>query len=349
LKNNWVPPDIRDDIITTFDRLKFKTKVPINTLLKAAGLSWARYHDWQKRFGQPNKHNSDTPRDFWLEPWEKQAIIDYKENHMTTGYKRLTYMMLDDDIAAVSPSTTYRILRQAGLTTRWNNKALEAKRKGFVQPERPHQHWHMDISYVNFHGSHLFLISVLDGYSRFIVHHELRTHMQEYDVEIVLERALEKYPGQTPRIISDNGTQFIANDFKAFLRLNNLTHVRTSVNHPQANGKQEAFHKTIKNECIRVNSFLDLDDARNMVADYVHEYNHKRLHSGIKFIAPYDMLCGRAESIFKERDLKLERARQRRKQNAQLKQKQNRGFSSESLLTKAGRVRMKNLELTYFN
>jgi putative transposase len=295
--------------------------VPVTTFLKAAGLSWSRYHDWQKRFGQPNRHNSDTPRDFWLEPWEKQAIIDYKKDHMETGYRRLTYEMLDKDIVAVSPSTSYRILRLAGLTSRWNNKTLETKRKGFVQPKKPHEHWHMDISYINFHGSHLFLISVLDGYSRFIVHHELRTHMEEYDVEIVLQRALEKYPDKTPRIISDNGTQFIANDFKAFLRFNNLTHVRTSINHPQANGKQEAFHKSIKNECIRVKSFLSLEDARKIVAEYVYDYNYKRLHSGISYIAPYDMLCGRAETIFKERDLKLEQARQRRKEKAQLERK----------------------------
>jgi putative transposase len=295
--------------------------VPFSTLLKAAGLSWARYHDWQKRFGQPNKHNNDTPREHWLEEWEKQAIIDYKKDHMTTGYRQLTYLMLDNDIVAVSPATTYRILRLAGLTNLWNNKTLDGKRKGFVQPKKPHEHWHIDISYVNFHGSHLFLISVLDGYSRFIVHHELRANMQEYDVEIVLAGALEKYPGENPRIISDNGSQFIANDFKKFLKLNNLTHVRTSVNHPQSNGKIEAFHKSIKNECIRCQSLLDLEDARKSVAEYVHEYNHVRLHSGIGYITPYDKLCGREEIIFKERDLKLERARQRRKEKARFERK----------------------------
>jgi len=230
-------------------------------------------------------------------------------------------MMLDSDIVAVSPSTTYRVLREAGFTSVWNNNTLDTKRKGFVQPTGPHQHWHIDISYITFHGTHLFLITVLDGYSRFIVHHDLRTNMQEYDVEVVLKCALEKYPNQTPRIISDNGSQFISNDFKAFLRLNNLTHVRTSVNHPQANGKIEAYHKRIKNECIRCNSFVDFKDAQKKVAEYIHEYNYVRLHSGINYITPFDMLCGRADTIFKERDRKLELARQRRKQNALLDNK----------------------------
>ena len=299
--------------------LKCRTGVPLGILLKTVGLSWARYYDWQKRFGQPNRHNSETPRSFWLEPWEIERIIEYRENHMDIGYKLLTYMMLDENIVAVSPSTTYRVLRKAGLTTRWNTDLVGTKREGFVQPTQPHQHWHMDISYITFHGSHLFLISVLDGFSRFIVHHELRTHMQEYDVEIVLQRALEKHPNEKSALISDNGSQFIAHDFKGFLRLNNLTHVRTSVNHPQSNGKIERFHKSIKNECTRIQSMIDLDDARKKVAEYIHHYNQCRLHSGIGFITPSNMINGKAERIFKERNQKLEQARLRRCVNNKLK------------------------------
>jgi putative transposase len=315
LKGIWVAPDIRDEILDKIAELRNKTKVALGILLRAAGLSWAKYYQWKKRFGMPNRHNGHIPRDFWLEPWEIQAIIDYKRSHPEIGYKRLCYMMLDQDIVAVSPSTTYRVLRQAGLTNKWNNKSLNAKRKGFVQPLKPHQHWHMDISYVTFHGSYLFLISVLDGFSRFIVHHELRVNMQEYDVEIVAQRARERYPDEQPRIISDNGSQFISKDFKSFLREANLTHVRTSVNHPQANGKIEAFHKIIKNECIRQKSLLDLEDARKVVSKYVLEYNHIRLHSGIHYITPYHMLHGNAAGIFKERDRKLEEARKRRREN----------------------------------
>ena len=287
--------------------------------MKTIDLSWAKYHNWKKRFGQPNNHNGKIPRDFWLEDWEIQAIIDFKHDHMAEGYKRLTYMMMYQDIVAVSPSTSYRVLRNAGLTSRWNNKKLSSKGNGFVQPLKSHEHWHMDISYINFRGSHLFLISVLDGYSRFVVHHQVRTHMQEYDVELVLQQALEKYPNEKPRIITDNGSQFIANDFKAFLRQVNLIHVRTSVNYPQSNGKIEAFHKNIKSECIRQTSFLNPQEVHDKVADYIHHYNNIRLHSGINYITPYDMLCGKSNTIFKERDRKLEMARKKRRLNNQMK------------------------------
>jgi transposase InsO family protein len=293
--------------------------VALSKLLNAIDLQPAKYYQWKKRFGIPNQHNGKIPRDFWLEPWEIEAIINYKRHHPCEGYKRLTYMMMDENVVAVSPSTTYRVLRKAGLTKRWNTSALKTKKKGFTQPACPHDHWHVDISYINYLGTYLFLIAVLDGYSRFVVHHDLRTHMQEYDVELVIQQALEKYPNATPRIISDNGPQFIATEFKRFTKESGLKHIRTSVNHPQSNGKIEALFKNIKVECVRQQSFLNLEEARSKIAEYVHEYNYYRLHSGIHYVAPYDMLSGRALEIFKERDRKLQEARERRKRNYQMK------------------------------
>jgi transposase InsO family protein len=63
-------------------------------------------------------------------------------------------------------------------------------------------------------GTFYYLCSILDGFSRFLVHWDLRESMREADVEEILERAKEKYPEAKPRIISDNGSQFIARDFK---------------------------------------------------------------------------------------------------------------------------------------
>src|SRR5690606_18650704 len=107
------------------------------------------------------------------------------------------------------------------------------KGTGFVQPLAPHEHWHIDISYLNLLGTFFYLCAVLDGASRAIVHWEIREAMTEADVELVLQRALEKAPdGVRPRIISDNGPQFIARDFKEFIRLTGMTHVRTAPYYP---------------------------------------------------------------------------------------------------------------------
>ena len=137
--------------------------------------------------------------------------------------------------------------------------------------------------------------------------------MEETDIEIILQKAKEKFPEARPRIISDNGPQFIAKDFKEFIRLSGMTHVRTSPFYPQSNGKLERFHKTLKGECIRPKTPLSLDEARRLVAEYIEHYNTVRLHSAIGYIAPADKLNGKAEEIFKERDQKLEAAREQRK------------------------------------
>jgi putative transposase len=147
--------------------------------------------------------------------------------HPTEGYRRLAFMMLDADVVAVSPSSVYRVLRDAGLIEARPGKP-SLKGKGFQQPLRAHEHWHVDVSYLNIAGTFFYLCSLLDGYSRFIVHWEIRESMTEADVETILQRARERFPGERPRIISDNGPQFIAKDFKEFIQICGMTHVRTS-------------------------------------------------------------------------------------------------------------------------
>ena len=239
--------------------------------------------------------------------------LSFYLKHPLEGYRRLTFMMLDRDVVAVSPSSVYRVLSAADLLRRWNGKTTK-KGTGFVQPLKPHEHWHIDVSYVNLCGTFYYLCSLLDGCSRYIVHWELRETMTEKDVEIILQRAREKFPEATPRIISDNGPQFIAKDFKEFIRLAGMTHVRTSPFYPQSNGKLERYHKTIKTECIRPKVALSLEEARTQIADYIRYYNEERLHSSIGYVAPKDKLEGRDKQIFKERDQKLEAAREARKQ-----------------------------------
>ena len=280
-------------------------------------MSSGKYHDWKGHYGAITEHNGRIPRDFWLEEWEKEAILDFQSMHPLEGYRSLTFMMLDRDVVAVSPSSVYRVLRDAGRLKRWNTTPSK-KGTGFVQPLAAHEHWHVDVSYINVHGTFYYLCSVMDGASRFIVHWGIRERMTEPDVEIVLQRARERFPAARPRIISDNGPQFIARDFKEFIRISGMTHVRTSPYYPQSNGKIERWHRTIKNTAIRPGSPLSVEDARRLVAGFVEYYNTVRLHSAIGFVTPRDKLEGRETLIQQERDRKLEHARKKRKQNHRL-------------------------------
>ncbi len=191
--------------------------------------------------------------------------------------------------------------------------AFVQKGNGFVQPLKAHEHWHIDISYLNICGTFYYLCSLLDGFSRYIVHWEIRESMTEADIEIIIQRAREKFPNANPRIISDNGPQFIAIDFKEFIKICGMTHVRTSPYYPQSNGKLERYHRTIKSNCIRVNTPLSLSDAQRLITDFVDHYNNSRLHSAIGYIAPKDKLEGRAEAILAQRNEKLTAALEARK------------------------------------
>lgn len=288
-----------------------RAEVPAKRLLGWMELSSSKFHNWKERYGRANEHNGQIPRDFWLEDWEKQAILDYHDRHPLEGYRRLTFMMLDDDVVAVSPATVYRVLKAAGRLDR-HVQSPSKKGTGFVQPLEAHQHWHVDVSYINVDGTFYYLTSVLDGMSRFIVHWDLRESMTEQDVEIIVQAGLEQHPEARPRIITDNGPQFVSRDFREFVRLVGATHVRTSPYYPQSNGKLERWHGSLKRECVRPSCPASVDEARRRIAAYVEHYNTVRLHSALGYITPADKLAGLEQIIFDERDRKLEEARHRR-------------------------------------
>ena len=309
-----MPHDTRDKVVDFVRYWSDQTEIPVGIFIRRLGIASSKFYEWKRRYGVINEHNSWIPRDFWLEDWEKKAIGDFYLQHPVEGYRRLTFMMLDRDIVAVSSSSTYRVLKRAGYLNRWNRKTSK-KGKGFKHPTKPHQHWHVDICYINICGTFYYLCAVLDGYSRSIVHWEIRESMKEADIEIVIQRAREKFPGVYPRIISDNGPQFIAKDFKEFVRISGMTHVRTSRGYPQSNGKLERWHGSLKQECIRPKTPLSLEDARRAIDEFVEYYNTERLHSAIGYVTPRDKLSGFEPIIFAKRDRKLKDARERRKVN----------------------------------
>ena len=308
---------MRDEVIDFVNDWAARTALPMARFIAWLGLASGKFYAWKQRYGKVNEHNGWIPRDFWLMEWEKQAIIDFYDDHPREGCRRLAFMMLDADVVAVSPSSVWRVLRTAGLLRPWNGKESK-KGTGFEHPLKAHEHWHIDVSYVNICGTFYYLCGVLDGFSRAIVHWEIRESMTEAAIEVILQRAKEKHPGATPRIISDNGPQFIAKDFKEFIRISGMTHVKTSPYYPQSNGKLERWHKTLKTECIRPKTPLSLEDARRVVDEFVTHYNTVRLHAAIGYVTPKDMLEGRQAEIHAERDRKLEAAREQRRQRRQL-------------------------------
>ena len=316
LKGGWVPLDLRDEVVDYAISFSKLAELPMKQVLRGIGLQRQKFYDWRKRYGKVNKHNSEIPRDHWLEDWEQQAILDFHEKHPMNGYRRLSFMMIDEGVACASPATVHRVLSAAGRLDRWH-KGVTKKGTGFVQPQRPHEHWHIDISYVNLMGTFYYLCSVLDGASRAILHWELKESMTEKEVELVLQRAREAFPSASPRIISDNGPQFIANDFKSFIRLTGMSHWRTSPYYPQSNGKIERWHKSLKSEGIRPAAPTTYEEAVKVLRVYVDYYNTVRLHSALGYVTPQTLLDGTQQEVWDKRNARLAAARATRAQSRQ--------------------------------
>jgi hypothetical protein len=155
-----VPHDRRDQIVDFVRRWSDKTEIGAGRFLGWLNMTASKFYAWRERYGQLNAHNGWVPRDFWLEAWEKQAIMNFHLKNPLEGYRRLTFMMLDRDVVAVSPASVWRVLSRAGLLRKWNGKPSR-KGAGFEQPLGAHQHWHTDVSYINICGTFYYLCSVL--------------------------------------------------------------------------------------------------------------------------------------------------------------------------------------------
>ncbi len=313
MMGRWVEPDQRDEVVDYVHRFFTETGVSRNKIVCWLGIPRSKYYEWCKRYGTLNQHNGKKPRHFWLEEWEREAIREYFKLHPFVGYRRLSYMMIDADVVAASPSTVYRVLDEAGLLER-TTWAKSKKGTGFDQPKGPHCDWHTDITHVWAGGVCYNLTCVLDGYSRYILGWTLTETMTSEQMELFIQRVREQYPETHAKLISDNGPQFIAKEFANFIKGTGMRHWRTSAYYPQSNGKQERVHGTIKTECLRRKCPQTMEEAEAVLTTYIREYNGERLHSAIGYVTPKDMLEGRQAAIHAERDRKLEAARERRKE-----------------------------------
>ena len=198
------------------EALSKKSGLSVIKLLLWANIHSSKFYAWKR--SPESVENKPIPREHYILPEERRAVVEFKVKNPATGYRRLTWMMIDQDVAYVSPASVLRILTQNGLNTIWTRPGGSKKLNGFHQPSAPHSHWHTDITFVNVMGAHMFLISVLDGYSRYILHHGLYESMSGETVSSVIYGAHEKHPQAKPAVIMDNGPQFIAKEFKTMLK-----------------------------------------------------------------------------------------------------------------------------------
>jgi transposase InsO family protein len=290
-----------------------RTGWSLRQVLERLDLPKSRFYDWKQRIrggrlddrfsgGQGSVHG--------VLPEEKEAVIAYALSHPKEGYRRLTWMMVDEDVAYLGSSSVYRILRDADLLYRWKR----SRRSGQAPPEptRPNERWHTDIMYLRIEQTWYFLVTVLDAYSRYVVHWDLLPSMTAAVVRVVIQDAL-KQTSAKPEIVTDNGTQFKARDFKELVRDFELEHIRIRTYHPESNGKLERYHRSTR-DALDAEDLRNLGRAREIIKRWVELYNQKRLHAGLQYLPPQEYWTGNPEQRISERRTKLAAARIRREQ-----------------------------------
>lgn len=277
------------------------------------GLSKSVYFNWKKRQEQGMLEDKYClrERENKVLPEEESAIINYALRHPKEGYRRLCWMMVDEEVAYVSPGTVYNILDRRDLLYRW--KRSQSVGPMVTKPTKPNQRWHTDIMYLWINGRWYFFVGVIDGYSRYLIDWELLVSMRADEVTLVMQRALEKNPGLRPEIVNDNGTQFTGHEFKKLIKRFELAQIKTRLHHPESNGIMERFLRNLR-EGISENELKDLGRAREIIKEWVAYYNNERLHAGIKYLKPRDYYYGEPEKLLEARKEKIRLARERRKE-----------------------------------
>jgi putative transposase len=304
------PAAVKAELLATVTQAQARTGWTVRRILQHLGLSRARYRDWTRRAAAErlDDRRPIAPSRDGILVEEKAAVLAYALAHPKDGYRRLTWQMVDADVAYLSESSVYRILREADLLARWKRRTRAGTAP--AKPTRPHERWHTDLMYLRIADSWYFLVTVLDAYSRYVVHWELLTSMVASDVRLVLQQALEA-TGATPRLVTDNGSQFTAAEFKDLVRRFALEHIRIRTYHPESNGLVERFHRSTR-EVVEDQSLGNLARARAILGAWVRHYNDERLHAGLGYLTPATYYRGDPAARQAEREAKLAQAQQER-------------------------------------
>jgi len=306
-----VPAAVKAEVVALVARTRVWTGWSLRRVLRRLGLSKSRYHAWVRRAERACLEDLvRPPRSPWQAlPAEVEAVLGYALASPREGYRRLAWMMVDADVAYLSPSSVYRILDDADLLYRWKRSRPVGERP--AEPTAPNQRWHTDLMYLRVNDSWYFLVTVLDAYSRYVVHWDLVTSMTAADVRLVIQDALRK-TGATPQVVTDNGSQFRAKDFKELVRDFALEHIRIRTYHPESNGRVERFHRSTR-DALDGAELANLSQARVIIGRWVAHYNERRLHAALHYLPPAEYYTGDPTARLAERQQKLRAARARRR------------------------------------
>jgi transposase InsO family protein len=278
--------------------------------LAALGIPRSVYYAWRARESLEDKVGKRC-RLYEVLPEERTAICEYALGFPKIGYRKLTWMMVDAGVACVGESTVYRVLSEADLLSRWKRSAASSGEYHF-RPTAPNQQWHTDVMYVWVAARFYFLLSFIDAYSRYVVHHKLLISLDGQSVAIELQAALESVEGAKPRIVHDHGSEFVNRDVAAVVKTHNLIDIKTRARHPESNGIVERFNGTVRQDSDD-NYGENYLKAEGIIAGLMRHYNEERLHAALGYMPPATWHRGKPDEVRDERARRIAAARAHRK------------------------------------
>lgn len=293
-------------------RLVEGARLPAKRVLTKLGVSrptFYRWYDLYRRFGEAGLTDRRSgPGRVWnrIPDDVRGAVLDMALDRPELSPRELAFTFVDEKAQFVSESSVYRLLKTQGLIASPAYIVMKAADEFKDKTTAPNQLWQTDFTYLKVIGWGWFYLStVLDDYSRFIVAWKLCTTMKAADVTATIELALTASGldggGKRPRLLSDNGSSYVAGDLATWLGNRGIAHVRGAPNHPMTQGKIERWHQTMKNRVLLENYFLP-GDLERQIGVFVDHYNHRRYHESIGNLTPADVYLGRGAAILERRD-----------------------------------------------
>ncbi|MEN6337364.1 MAG: DDE-type integrase/transposase/recombinase [Phycisphaerales bacterium] len=317
-----MPLELQWEMVSLVEQTKHRSRWSASKTLAVLEIPRSTYQRWLQTTPRPTAAPRSTPGNLYeLLPTERQAVIDYALAHPEVRHRELAWKMLDAEVCAVSSSSVYRVLREANLVCRWKPKPKPQGTGREARPTGPDQKWQTDIKYVRGPQGNYYLLSFMDVYSRYIVHHALLRWMDGQTVSIEAAAALEKLNGSgRPEIQSDHGSGLISREFAETLSEFGVMHKKIRPHTPTDNAEIERYHRTI-DERLNELEAADFATTAASVDRIIDHYNHERLHSALSFLRPVDWYRGNPTTWLAERRRKLETAKTLRKQeNLKLRQ-----------------------------
>lgn len=293
----------------------------IDYLLECFEISRARYFNLKKRFSTDSfnyaRVRSYRKPSHAITEEEVHTIVKYAVKNTKYFHRELAYRMIDEDVAYVSVSTCYRVLKKHGLIKNYTKRARYSwEHKYSNSAGKPDELWQTDITYIRYRGHDYYLLIFIDVYSRFVVFSAILTSMSSQTVTLVFTEYVEKnlhLLQRKPRLQSDNGSCYIGYEFKALMSKYNFEHSMISPGCPTENIIVERFNRTVKELLYEEAEPRNFQHLADLIDKVCHYYNYDRYHKSLGYVTPYTFYRGDPEQIFQQRKGKLELAKERRR------------------------------------